>query len=168
MDHRLWIRLAHLGHPRAGYHTGRADAAGSHTDLHDMSPRLDQRVDAITGHDVAGDNDQLGPPLRDRSNGIHDALGMSVGRVDHDHVDTGPIERLGAFGGVGDAHRGPNAQSSGRIEGGPRILGALDDVLDRDQALKPTRPVDQWQLLDAVPVKDRRRLFERGAHVGRH
>ena len=92
---------------------------------------------------------------------VEHALAVAVRGVDHQHVDVGGDQRLGALDGVaGGADGGAAAQPAERVLAGVRVLDRLLDVLDGDQALEAERLVDDQQLLDLVAVQDLARLVE--------
>ena len=83
-------------------------------------------------------------------------------RVEHEHVDAGVDERLGALDRVrADADRGADPQPALRVLRRVRVLEPLRDVLDGDQALEAPVGVDDRQLLDLVAVEDLLGLGER-------
>ena len=160
-----WI-ARHLWHAGPRHHPGGADAAGADADLDHVGARLDERLDALAGDDVAADDGEVGPALLDRAHGVDHTLGVAVGGVDHEHVDAGGLERLGAFGGVGHADRRGDPESAVAVERGVGILDPLRDVLDRDQSRQAAVVVDERELLDPVLVEDRDGGVELGADRG--
>ena len=76
-----------------------------------------------------------GIALLDPLHAVEHALRMAVRRVDDDHVDAGLDQRLDALLGVAaHADRRADAQPAVLVLAGVRMLGRLEDVLDRDQA----------------------------------
>ena len=109
-----------LWHARARDDSRRADRAGTHADLHAVGPRRDELLGALGGRDVAGDDLHAVPRLHLLDH-ADDGGGMSVRRVDDEHVDSGADERGRAFIRVaGDTHRGSDEDVG--------ILGATDLV----------------------------------------
>jgi hypothetical protein len=86
---------------------------------------------------------------------------MPVRRVDHDGVDLG-LHQLGeALEEVAARpDRGGDAQATQVVLARVRVLLALLDVLDRDEAAQVAGGVDHGKLLDPVLVQDRARLVE--------
>ena len=79
---------------------------------------------------------------------------MAVRGVDHDHVDAGIDQPLGALEAVvADRGRGGDAQAALLVLAGERMRDRLLDVLDGDQADAAILVVDHQQLLDAVLVQ---------------
>ena len=77
--------------------------------------------------------------------------GLPVGGVDDEHVDARVAQRLGALPRVAEeADRRADAQATLLVLGGERVLLALVEVLDRDEAGELAVVVDERQLLDAV------------------
>ena len=96
----------------------------------------------------------------DLGQGAEDAGGMTVGRVEHDHVHPGLDQGLGARQHLGpDADGRAGQQPTHVVLGGVRVLLDLLDVLDGDQSLEPAVLIDDEQFLDAV-------LVEQGLAVG--
>ena len=100
---------------------------------------------------------------------------MAVRGVDHDHIDFGIHQRLGA-GKAGIAHGGRrrHPQAAGRVLGGVRIIHRLLDILDGDEADAMEGIIHHQQLLDPAGVEQTARLFLTGAErhggevLGRH
>ena len=79
---------------------------------------------------------------------------MAVRGVDHDEVDAGLDQPLGALIAlVADRGGGGDAQAALLVLAGIRIGDRLLDVLDRDQADAAVLVVDHQELLDAVLVQ---------------
>ena len=78
-------------------------------------------------------------------------VGMAVRGIDHQHVDAGVEQRLGALDAVlAGAGRGGDAQPAVLVLAGVGKALRLLDVLDGDQADAAIGVVDDQQLLDAV------------------
>ena len=89
-------------------------------------------------------------------------LRVAVRGVDHQHVDAGLDQRLDAlFGALADADRRADAQLALLVLAGVRVLGCLEDVLDRDQAAQLAVAVDHQHALEAVLVHQRLALRSR-------
>ena len=65
----------------------------------------------------------------------------------------GPLVRV-----LADADRGGDPQPAGVVLGGVRVLLALGEVLDGDQAAQPAGVVDERQLLDLVLAQQAERV----------
>ena len=99
---------------------------------------------------------------------VDDPGGLAVGGVDHEHVDSRVAQRLGALPRVAEEADGrADAQAALLVLGGERVLLALVEVLDRDEAGELAVVVDQRQLLDAVLREDRDDVVRADADVRR-
>ena len=79
----------------------------------------------------------LGKCPLDPAHALEHALRVAVRGVDDDHVDAGGDQRFDAFLGVaGRADRGADAQLPELVLARERMLGRLEDVLDRDEPLQ--------------------------------
>ena len=97
--------------------------------------------------------------LLDPLDAVEHALGMAVRGVHHQHVDAGLDQQLDALvGALAHADRGADAQLALRVLAGVRVLGLLEDVLHRDQALQAPLLVDHQHALEAVLVQQRQRF----------
>ena len=152
-------------HADAGDDARRADRAGADADLHRVDAGVDQRLRALGGRDVAGDQVDVGETAGgSRADHVEHALRVAVGGVDDQHVDVGGDQRLGPLHRVlRDADGRAAAQPAERVLRRVRVLDRLLDVLDGDQALQPEVAVDDEQLLDLVLVEDLARRVERRA-----
>ena len=94
-----------------------------------------QRPRAGGGRHVAADDLHLRIAPLDRAHAVEHALRMAVRGIDDDDVDARGDQRLDALIGVAaGADRGADAQLAEVVLAGVRMLGRLEDVLDRDQA----------------------------------
>src|SRR5690606_446154 len=75
-----------LRHADARDDPRRADRARADADLHRVGTRLDERPRRLAGHDVAGDDLQIRILPLDLPHPLEHTAGMSVRRVDDDHV----------------------------------------------------------------------------------
>ncbi len=92
---------------------------------------------------------------------------MAVGSVDHDCVDTGAHESLGALHGVGgDTDTGSHAQT--RVFARCRFVFGFGDILICNKADELAVGVDNGQLLDLVVLEDVGSLLEGCAERGCH
>ena len=107
------------------------------------------------GGDVAGHHLGVVAELLHARHGIEHALRMAVRGVDHDDVDLGIDQQLGAAQPVlADAGRRGGAQAALLVLAGAGELVGLLDVLDGDQADAAIVVVDHQQLLDAALVQE--------------
>src|SRR5690606_21324464 len=91
------------------------------------------------------------------------------GRVDDDHVDARVAECLGAGPCLAEeADRGTDAQATLLVLRRQRVLLALVEVFNRDEAAQNSLVVDERKLLDAVLAEERHDLFARDAGVTGH
>ena len=156
-----------LRHAGAADDAGGADGTGADADLDGVGTGRGQRLDALLGDDVAGDDGQRRPRRLDPLDGLDDAGRVAVGGVDRDGVDAHGEQRLDAvleIGADADGRRAP--QPPARVAGGVGELVALLDVLHRDEAAQEPVGVDQRQLLDAMLLQHGLGLLERGADLG--
>ena len=155
-----------LRHPDAGHHAGGADAARTDTDLDRVGPGIDQRPGRRAGGDVAGHDlhlvgQRLGPRHRHR-----DALGMAVGGVDHDHVDAGIDQRLGALEpGIADGAGRRHPQPAQPVLAGGRVEHRLLGILQRQKPGQLALRIGHQQLLDPPRLHQADRLLSVGRLV---
>src|SRR5262249_39653816 len=136
----------HLRHADAGHDPGRADRAWTLPALDGIRTGLDQRLRRLAGGDVAGDDldVEVGVDPRDH---LDDASSMAVSGVDDERVGAHLGEGRGALPGIGPYADGrADPQSPALVLRRQRILHALLDVLDRDQALEDAGLVDDRKL----------------------
>ena len=100
-----------LRHADAGDDARGADRARADADLDRVGAGIDQRLRALLRGDVAGDDlHGVGEPL-DAVDRVQHARGMAVRGVDHDEIDAGVDQPLGALEAVlADGGRGGDAQ----------------------------------------------------------
>ena len=127
---------------------------GTDADLDRVGAGIDQRLRAFGGGDIAGDDlHGVGQPL-DAVDRVQHARGMAMRGVDHDQVDAGIDQPLGALETVlADGGRGGDAQPALRVLAGERMRDRLLHVLDGDQTDAAILVVDDQQLLDAMLVQ---------------
>ena len=131
-----------LGHADARDDARRADRARSDADLDGIHARVDERLRALAGRDVAADDvDVLERRVGlEPADDVDHAGRLAVGGVDHEHVDAGVAQRLGALPRVAEeADRRADAQAALLVLGRERVLLALVEVLDRDEARRACR-----------------------------
>ncbi len=113
VEHGGELRAPDAGHHPRGAHRARAD-----TDLDHVRAGGDEVAGAGDGDHVAGDDRRVrgdGADLLDRP---QRARLVTVGGVDHEHVDAQRHERLGLGGRIAvDAHRHGDAQASLVVDG---------------------------------------------------
>jgi hypothetical protein len=85
-----------LGHPHAGDDAGGADRARADAHLDRVGPGGDERLGALFGRDVPGDDVDVVTPTNLLQGPDH-VLAVAVGGVDDDHVDLGIDKRLHAI-----------------------------------------------------------------------
>ena len=158
-----------LRHADAGHDPGGADRARPDADLDRVRPGVDQRLRALAGRHVAGDDRDLVGRALDAPHLLDDRLGMAVGGVDDEAVDPGRHQHLGALETlVADGGGGGDAEAPVGVLGGVRMGGRLLDVLDGDEADAAARFVDDDQLLDPVLVQEAARLVVADPLADRH
>ncbi len=148
-----------LRHADAGDDAGGADRARPDADLDGVRARVDQRLRALSGGDVAGDDrDPVGGAL-DAAHLLEHLFGMAVRGVDDQAVDARLDQHLRALETLAaDGGRRGDAQAPVGVLGGVGMGGRLLDVLDGDQPDAALRVVDDDELLDAVLVQQAARL----------
>ena len=93
---------------------------------------------------------------------------MAVRGVDDQHVDARGDQLLDALFGAGaHAHRRAHAQLAQGVLVGDRMLGVLDDVLDRGQAAQLEAVVDDQHALQAMLVHQGLGFVQRRAFLHR-
>ena len=111
-----------LRHADAGDDARGADRARADADLDRVGAGIDQRLRALVGRDIAGDHlHGVGEPL-DAVDRFQHARGMAVRGIDHDQIDAGVDQPLGALeAALADRGRGGDAQPALRV-----LAGAAD------------------------------------------
>ena len=128
------------------------------------APSVDERFRGRRGGDVAADHLGLRIRALDPAHAIEHALRVAVRGIDDDHVGAGFDQRFDAlFGAFAYADRRAHAQAAQTVLAGDRMLGGLQDVLDRDQAAQLEVLVDDEHALEPVLVHERQRFFARRA-----
>src|SRR5262249_39621396 len=111
-----------------------ADRARADTDFHGIGARVDQRLGAVRGGDVAADHLGVAGVLLHPAQAVDHALRVPVRRVHYQRVHPGLDQRLDALlGAFAHADRGADAQLALLVFRGVRVLARLEDVLHRDQ-----------------------------------
>jgi len=140
-----------LRHADAGNDARGADRARADANLDGIGAAVDQRPGAFAGGDVAGHHlHRVRQPL-DAQHRVEHIFGMAVRGVDHDQIDAGRDQRLGARETlVADRGRGGDAQAALFVLAGVWIGHRLFHVLDGDQTDAAILIIHHQQLLDAV------------------
>ena len=139
---------------------------GPDAHLDGVGARVDERLGALAGGDVAADHVDVreGGVGLEPADDVEHARALAVGGVDHEHVDARVAQGLGTLPRVAEeAHRGADAQAALGVLRGVRVLLGLVEVLDGDEAGEAAGLVDEGQLLDLVLREDRDRLV--GVHA---
>src|SRR3989344_2482097 len=140
-----------LRHADAGDHARGADRPGADAALEGIGAGVLERPGRVAGGDVAADDLHERVQPLDPLDALEHALRVSVGGVDHDHVDLGRHQLFDAlFRALTDADGRADPQTPLAVLGGTRVLGGFLDVLDGDQALEVEAVVDHQYLLDAM------------------
>ena len=123
-----------------------------------------QRPRAARGRDVAADHLHFREGALDPANALEHALRMAVRGIDHQDVDAGRDQRLGALVGVATgSDRRADAQLTELVLAGVRVLGRLQDVLDRDETLELELVVHNENTLEPVAMHEALGVLELGA-----
>ena len=134
---------------------------GPDADLHRVGAVIGERLRAGGRGDVAAHHLHRRIALLHHAHALEHALRMAVRGVDDDHVDAGRDQRLHAFVGIGaGADRGADAQASQAVLARQRVLDALQDVLDGDEAAQLHVAVDHQHPLDPVLVHEALRVLD--------
>ncbi len=123
------------------------------------APAVDQRLRAFLCRNIAGNHlHRVGEPL-DAVDGFQHVQRMAVRGIDHDEVDAGIDQPLGAVEtALADRGGGRDTQAPLRILAGERMRHRLFHVLHGDQADAAILIVDDNELFDAVLVQHPLRL----------
>ena len=158
-----------LRHADAGDNPGGANRTGADADLDRVSTGVDQRLRTLLGGDIAGDDlHGIGEPL-DAIDGFQHPRGMSVRGIDHDQIDAGVDQPLGALiTALADGGCGCDTQPALRILAGQRMRDRLFHVLYGDQSNAAVLIVDNKQFLDPVLVQHPLRFVLADALANRH
>ena len=159
-DHRhtrAFERIGHildggdLRHTNTGDDTCRTDGAGTDADLDAIGTHIDERPCRIGRGDVAADDFDLRIVLFDPFNAVENALRVAMSSVDHDYVYASLSQQFDALLGTGtNADSRASTQAAQRILVGERVLGGLENVLDRDQATHVPIIVNNQHALQTV------------------
>ena len=152
-----------LRHADAGDDAGGADRAGADADLDGVRARVDERLRAGAGGDVAADDVDVVERRvgLEPADDVDHARGVAVGGVDDDDVDAGVAQSTPARSQASPKKpmARADAQAALVILGRVRVLLALVEVLDGDEAGEAAVRVDERQLLDLVLREDRDRAI---------
>ena len=128
------------------------------------APWSDQRLRAGGGRDVAADDLHIGIALLDGRDAFQHALRMPVRGIDHDHVHPCGDQGLDPLVGIaGRPDRRADPQPAEVVLARVRMLDALQDVLDRDEAAQLHLAVDDQHALEAMPMHEPLGHFDLGA-----
>ncbi len=115
---------------------------------------VDQRLRAFSGRDVAGHHLHLVRSALDAVHGIEHMLGMAMRGIDHDKVDAGFQQLLGAVMAlVADGGGGSHTQTALLVLAGVGVGDRLLDVLHGDEADAAILRIDHQQFFDAMLVQ---------------
>ena len=145
---------ADLRHADTGNDTGGADRARADTDLDRVSASFGQSLGGSAGGDVAADHLHLRVGFLDPANAVDHTFGVTVGGVDHHHVNASSHQGGNALAGVlAGADRGADAQATLVVLAGQRVGLGLFDVLDGHHALEVELVVNDQDFFQAVLVQ---------------
>jgi hypothetical protein len=136
-----------------------ADRPRTDADLDRVGPRIDQRLRAFLRRDIAGDHlHGIGETL-DAVDRLQHAGRMAMRGIDHDDIDTGVDQPLGALvTALADRGCSRDPQPALRVLAGQGMRHRLFHVLDGDQTDAAVLLIDDQQLFDAVLVQHPLRL----------
>src|SRR5699024_4548022 len=163
-DHRDAILGSHTGsvinsgnlrHTNASHNTGGADGAGADAHFHTVSACVNQGLCAGTGSDIACDHGQVGICLLNLGNGFQNAVVVTMGGVQRDHVHLGLYQLCHTLQHVGGStHSSASQQTAACVSCGVGILHSLLDILNGNQALQVALLVHDGEFLNAVLAQD--------------
>jgi len=87
----------YLGHAGAGYNAGGADRSGPDADFDSVHSGVDQFLRPLTRADISGHQLRVGMSLLDFTNGVDHAGRVTMRRVDHQAIDAGLDQFIGAL-----------------------------------------------------------------------
>ncbi len=152
------VDRGHLRDADTGDDPRRADRTGPDPDLDAVGTRVDQRLRAFSGRDVAAD-DVDGDVALQPADHLENARRVPVRGVDDQDVDAGFDQRARPLVRVfADAHSGRHQQPARVVLRCERELLALGEVLHRDEPAQPAGVVDKRQLLDLVVAQQIERV----------
>ena len=144
-----------------------ANAAGADADLDTIGAVVEQRTRGIRRSDVAANHLHLRKVRLDPLDAVEHALRVPVCGVHHQHVGAGLDQQRDALvGALTHAHRRTDTQTTEAVLAGVRVLAALHDVLDRDQALERPVVADHQEPFQPMLVQQVGGHFQ--AHAFRH
>src|SRR5216684_503874 len=146
----------------AGDYARGANGAGPHPDLQSINAERNEILRAFVGGYVAGDELHVRQAVADGFDGVHDAGGMAVRRVDGNDVGLalrhfhGPLQKI-----AGGADGRADAQPALLVLRGARIFAFLLNVFHGDQALEIEIAIHDQKLFDAMLLQDAFGFVER-------
>ncbi len=153
-----------LRHADASDDARGTDRARPDADLEAIRARTDQRLGCFRGGNIAGDHlhrirQALHPVDR-----LGDVAVVAVRGVDYDQVAFRIDQRLGALEAlIAHSRRRRDAQATGRVLRGGRVIHRLLHVLHGDEANATIGVVDHQQLFDSACMEQPTRLILPGA-----
>ena len=147
-----------------------ADGAWADADLDSMGAGLSESDRRLACRDVAGNDVNLREMLDDVLRHVDDALGVAMGGIDHNDVNTGLSEllhareiALSAGNGCGDAETELIVTVVGRV----LVLDETLHISERVETYDAPLLVNERELADLVLSHDLIRLLERSAGLRR-
>src|SRR3954469_10864902 len=149
-----------LRHADARNNARGADRAGTDADLDAIGAMVDERLRGVAGADVAADDLHVRIARLDPLHAVEHALRMAMRGIHHQDVRTGLDQGGDALvGAFADADRRADAQLPLGVLAGVGMLGFLEDVLNRDEALQMEFLVHHQHALEAVLVHELDRVL---------
>ena len=155
------INRCNLRYADTGDDTGRANRTRSDTDFNRIRAGFDQCFGRLAGRYVA--RDQIGvrecfAQVFDRAN---NARGVTVRRIDNEHIHIGAYQCFRAFQHVtANADGRRRQQTTVAVFRGVRIFFCFFDIFNRDQTAQIARAIYQRQFFDAVLPQQTFRIFQ--------
>src|SRR3990172_4945022 len=151
----------YLGHAYSGNHPCGANGARTHPNLDGIRSRLYKGLRSLASCYVAGNNLALREGLFCGNDGINDALGMAMGRINCKDISSCCQQGLSSCLPVGSYSDGSaNPEASELILAGIRVFHGLFYVLHRYQSGKAALFVNYQKLLYPVLMQDILGLFK--------
>src|SRR5207253_4437835 len=126
-----------LRHTNTGNDTRGADRARADTDLDRVSAGFGQGLGGSAGGNVAADHLDFREVLFDPANAVDHAFGVTVGGIDHHHVNAGSNQCRDAIAGVfTGTDRSADAQTTLVVLAGQRVGLGFFDVFDGHHAFE--------------------------------
>ena len=158
-----------LWHANAGHNTGRADGTGTDTYLDRVCTSVGQIDCGIRRSNVAADHLNFREMFFNPANPVEHALGMAMGRIHYDHVNSGLNQRgytcicicTGANGSA-------SSKTALLVLASERIVLRLLDILDGNQPAQFKVVIHDQDFFNAVTMQQLFHVVQVGTLFHRH